>query len=61
MARIRHLFIFKCAKGHVMQKTYPLGTRFDDYDETTCLECLKKIGLRPSYLIFAEPVPDKEQ
>ena len=47
-------FVYKCTKGHVTKKSFPLGTKFDDEDETTCSECLKKSDLKPAYLVWAE-------
>lgn len=61
MSRIRRLFTFKCVKGHVMEKTYPIGTRLDDYDETTCTECLNASEVKPAYLVFARDKSEKEQ
>ena len=34
-------------------KSFPLGTRIDDYDETTCKECLDKQELKAAYIVFA--------
>jgi len=54
MGATRRRFIFKCAKGHITQKTFMLGTRIDDYDETTCEACLKNLEVRPAYIVFAD-------
>jgi hypothetical protein len=56
MATTKQRFTYKCANGHVTEKVFPLGTRFDDYDETTCLECLNGSKVKPTYLVFAEAV-----
>lgn len=48
MGATKSVFKYKCALGHVTTKLYPLGTRIDDYDETSCVECL-----RPAYIVFA--------
>jgi hypothetical protein len=36
-----------------MTKSFPLGTRIDDYDETTCAVCLDKGEVKPMYIVFA--------
>jgi len=54
MGATRRLLTYKCEKGHVMKKTFSLGTRFDDVDETTCAECLAVSEVKKAYLIFAE-------
>jgi hypothetical protein len=56
MGATRRLLTYKCEKGHVMQKTYPLGVRFDDVDETTCSECLAVSEVKKAFLMFAEAV-----
>jgi hypothetical protein len=61
MPRTRHLFRFKCANGHVTEKSFPLGTRLEDEDETTCVECLKRGILKPAYVIFIEPEPKEKK
>ena len=53
MGATRGLFKYKCEKGHVTTKSYPLGTRIDDYDETTCKECLGRGELKTAYIVFA--------
>lgn len=55
MGKIRSLFRYKCVNGHVTEKTFPLGTRYDDYDEMTCLKCWEHDELRVAYLIYAQP------
>lgn len=55
MARVRQLYTYKCSKGHVMKRTFPLGTRIDDEDETTCIECYDKDGkLMTAYVVNVE-------
>jgi hypothetical protein len=61
MARIYRIFHYKCAKGHLMQDRFPLGTRLDDYNEATCRECLKKSEVMPTYLVWACCTSDKEE
>jgi hypothetical protein len=61
MGATKRTFQYKCARGHIMEKVFPLGTRFDDYDETTCPECLKTLDVKPTYLISADTVSDGEQ
>ena len=60
MGRTRHRFIFKCEQGHVTYEMFPLGTKFDDHDETTCQECLKTQNVKRAYLVYAEFTEDKE-
>jgi hypothetical protein len=54
MAATRQRFTFKCSKGHITEKFFRLGTRIDDYDETTCAECLKSMEVRPAYIVFVD-------
>lgn len=54
MSATRRIFSYKCKKGHLTTKTFPLGTRFDDNDETECAECLKQDVLETAYLVYAE-------
>jgi len=54
MAATRRRFIFKCAKGHLTQKFFMLGVSIEDYDETTCEECLKGMEVRPAYIVSAD-------
>ena len=54
MGATRRRFTFKCIKGHLTQKFFMLGTRIDDYDETTCEECLKSMEVRPAYIVCAD-------
>lgn len=55
MARVRQLYTYKCSKGHVMKREFPLGTRIDDQDETTCVECYDKDHKKvPAYVVFME-------
>jgi hypothetical protein len=54
MGATRRLFRYKCVKGHVTEKSFPLGTRFDDYDEIPCPECIKKSAVQTAYLISAD-------
>ena len=56
MGKIRSQFMYKCKSGHVTEKTFPLGTRYDDYDETTCLKCLEQQEVATAYLVYAKPV-----
>lgn len=58
MGKTGNLFTYKCLKGHLTEKTYPLGTRYDDEDETTCLKCLEQQNVTVAYLIFAKPTND---
>jgi hypothetical protein len=59
MGRTRHLFIFKCSKGHETEKIFPLGTRLEDYDETTCAECLKTNVVARAFVVFICPAREK--
>jgi hypothetical protein len=61
MGATRSIFKYKCEKGHLSEKTFPLGTRHDDYDETTCAECLHHNEVNFAYLIFATATSAKEQ
>jgi len=61
MGATRRLFRYKCVKGHVTEMDFPLGTRFDDYDETPCEKCLKKSDVNPAYLISADAISVGEQ
>jgi hypothetical protein len=54
MGTTRRRFIYKCEQGHLTTKIFPLGTRLDDEDETTCLECLKVSEVKATYLISAD-------
>ncbi len=54
MPATRRRFTFKCAKGHLTQKLFMLGVSIEDYDETTCEECLKSMEVRPAYIIGAD-------
>ena len=54
MAKIRRCFSYKCEKGHVMTKWFPLGTRVDDFDEATCAQCLKTGDVGIAYVVFTE-------
>lgn len=54
MAKTMRRFLYKCVKGHVTSKLFPLGTRLDDYDETTCLKCLDNSEVKAAYLISAD-------
>jgi hypothetical protein len=54
MAGTRRVFVFKCSKGHITEKFFMLGTRIDDYDETTCIECLGAQEVRPAYVISVD-------
>jgi hypothetical protein len=56
MGATKRLFTYKCENGHVTEKVFPLGTRFDDYDETTCPECLKTLEVKPTYLVYATAI-----
>ena len=58
MGATKRRFTFKCSKGHLTQKLFMLGTRIDDYDETTCVECLKSLEVRPAYIVFADFTSD---
>jgi hypothetical protein len=53
MGATRSLFKYKCVSGHVTTKVFALGTRINDYDETTCPECLKQGDVKPTYIVFA--------
>jgi len=53
MGATRSLFKYKCEKGHLTTKTFPLGTRINDYDETTCKECLDQQEVKTAYIVFA--------
>jgi hypothetical protein len=53
MGATRSVFKYKCAAGHLMTKVLPLGTRVDDYDETTCKDCLDQGEVKPAYIVFA--------
>jgi len=53
MGATRSVFKYKCEAGHLMTKSFPLGTRIDDYDETTCAVCLDKGEVKPMYIVFA--------
>lgn len=55
MGKTRSLFLYKCVRGHLTEKTFPLGTRYDEYDETTCLKCLEQHDVKAAYLIYAKP------
>jgi hypothetical protein len=57
MSGIKHLYTFKCQKGHVIVKMFPPGTRLDEHDEETCAECLKANELKTAYVIYVEPKP----
>jgi hypothetical protein len=59
MAGLRHRYTFKCEVGHETEKIFPPGTRIDENDETTCLECLKKGDLKTAYVIFICSMPAK--
>jgi hypothetical protein len=59
MSSARHLYVFKCVKGHKTEKAYPLDTRLDDIDETTCAECLKNYEVTTAYVVFIYPLTDK--
>lgn len=59
MSSTRHLYLFKCPKGHKTEKAYPLGTRLDDIDETTCAECMKNHVVMTAYVVFICPLKDK--
>ena len=61
MSGIKHLYTFKCLKGHVTAKMFPPGTRLDDHDETTCTECLKANEVKTAYVIFVESKPEKKK
>jgi hypothetical protein len=54
MGTTKQRFIFKCAKGHITQKLFMLGTKIDEYDETTCDECLKSLEVRPAYVVSVD-------
>lgn len=56
MGATRNLYTYKCWKGHVTEKSFPLGTRYDDEDELTCLECLKQNEVKTAYLVFATAI-----
>lgn len=53
MTATQRRFTYKCEKGHVAQKLFPLGTSFKDNDEIKCPECLKVGKALPAYLVFA--------
>lgn len=55
MTAARNVFQFKCKHGHLTEKTFALGTRVDDEDETTCSECLKKNILESAYVVSIRP------
>lgn len=56
MAATQRLFIYKCIKGHVTQKLFPLGTRFDTSDEITCVQCFDSGEFQKAYLVYAEAI-----
>lgn len=55
MTATRNIFQFKCKQGHLMEKTFALGTRVDDEDETTCAECLTRGIVEPAYVVLIVP------
>lgn len=61
MGATQRLFIYKCVAGHLTEKVFPLGTRFDDHDETTCQECLLSLDVKPTYLISADAISAGER
>lgn len=61
MAATRRRFTFKCELGHLTEKYFMLGTRIDDYDETTCETCLKDLFVRPAYIVRVDFCSTEEQ
>jgi hypothetical protein len=61
MGKTRSLFIYKCTRGHVTERTFPLGTKYDGEDETTCMPCLDSGDLNTAYLVWAEPTSAREK
>lgn len=61
MGKTRSLFIYKCARGHVTERTFPLRTKYDGEDETTCMTCLDSGDLNTAYLVWAEPTSVREK
>jgi hypothetical protein len=61
MPRTRHLYIFKCFKGHQTEKTMPLGTPLENQDEVVCSECLKNNILATAYVVFICPEPKSKE
>jgi len=61
MATTRRRFTFKCELGHITEKFFMLGTRINDYDETTCETCLKDLFVRPAYVVSVDTCSVAEQ
>ena len=55
MGKTQSRFVYKCWSGHETERAFPLGTKYSDEDETTCLKCLESGDLKPAYLVWAEP------
>ena len=54
MGGIRQVYTFKCPQGHITTEIFPGGTKVDDHDEISCVECLKADVLEMAYVVFVE-------
>jgi hypothetical protein len=52
MKRAAHFFTFKCVKGHITEKEFPLGTRLEGRDEIPCEACLMADEVETAYVVF---------
>jgi len=53
------IFEFKCPKGHVTERRFPPGTKYDDHPHIICMKCPQGV-IERAYLIFACPEREKK-